>query len=103
MTPSKCAEACVTLAAEAYGVTRDDILLTRRRRRHVHARWVAMVAARELTGWSYPDLGELFGRDHTSIMYATRRVDDDEVLRAAADDVKLAVLREFAPVSEATE
>ena len=37
-------------------------------------RAIAMYAAREVTGFDYVKLGRLFQRDHTSILYAARRV-----------------------------
>ncbi len=46
-------------------------------RRHdwAHPRQEAMALARELTGRSYPEIGLVFGnRDHTTILYAHRKV-----------------------------
>lgn len=40
----------------------------------VRVRQAAMVALRE-TGWSLPDVGAAFFRDHTTVMHATARAD----------------------------
>lgn len=40
----------------------------------VRPRQMLMYAAREWLQWSYPQIGRALGRDHTTIMYAHRRV-----------------------------
>jgi hypothetical protein len=40
-----------------------------------HARQVAMWMCRDLLDMTYPELGELFGRDHTTIIHGVRQVD----------------------------
>jgi len=47
----------------------------RRTRRVSRARAIALYLSRELTGASYPEIGQRFGgMDHTSVIYAHRRV-----------------------------
>jgi chromosomal replication initiator protein len=46
-----------------------------------HARQIAMYLARELTDLSLADIARQFGRDHTTILHATRAVS----ARASAD------------------
>ncbi len=43
-------------------------------RRHVHGRWLAMTLIRSLVGLSYPAIGEVFGRDHSTVMYGVSKV-----------------------------
>jgi len=46
-----------------------------RKREWAHPRQEAMALARELTGRSFPEIGLMFGgRDHTTILYADRKV-----------------------------
>jgi chromosomal replication initiator protein len=53
-----------------FGVDRSDIL-SRRRSRHIATpRQVAMYLCRVHLGTSYPRLGELFGRDHSTAIHA---------------------------------
>lgn len=49
------------------------------------ARHIAMWIAREATGASFPKIARAFaGRDHTTILYGCRRVDNDPAIRAEA-------------------
>lgn len=50
-----------------------DAMMSRSRQPDlVRARVRAMAVLRWSTGWSLPDLGRLFGRDHTTILAAVR-------------------------------
>ena len=55
-------------------------------------RQIAMYLARELTGASYPRLGQYFQRDHTSILWGYRktieRMEKDARLRTDIEGVK---------------
>jgi len=58
-----------------YEVTLDEILSKDRHRSIVEARQVAMWIARKTQALSYPELGREFGRDHSTVMQAIRKVD----------------------------
>jgi chromosomal replication initiator protein len=59
-----------TVVCEHFGVERSD-LLSRRRSRHIATpRQVAMYLCRIHLGTSYPRLGELFERDHSTAIHA---------------------------------
>jgi chromosomal replication initiator protein len=62
------------VVAEAFGVTVADIRSARRSQQYVRPRQVAMYLARELTDQSLPRIGDGFCRDHTTVLYAVRRV-----------------------------
>ena len=64
----------VGLAADIFGVTVRDVLGGDRSRKVVRPRQVAMYVARKRTGMSFPQLGEAFGRDHSTVQYAVRQV-----------------------------
>jgi chromosomal replication initiator protein len=58
------------VVCEHFGVERSD-LLSRRRSRHIATpRQVAIYLCRMHLGTSYPRLGELFGRDHSTAIHA---------------------------------
>lgn len=62
--------------ARYFGIDRNDILSAQRSRDVIRPRQVAMYLVRELTAKSYPEIGRSFGRDHTAVLYAVRRVED---------------------------
>jgi chromosomal replication initiator protein len=69
----------------AFGVTEKDLLGPRRLRAILVPRQVAMYLAREVGGLSLPRIGAGFGRDHTTVLHACRKVEAD-----LADDPELA-------------
>jgi chromosomal replication initiator protein len=75
----------VKRVAAAFGVTEADLLGASRLRGVMRARQVAMYLARERTGLSLPRLGAAFGRDHSTVLHACRKVEDD-----TANDLTLA-------------
>ncbi|GAA0324318.1 chromosomal replication initiator protein DnaA [Psychrobacter aestuarii] len=63
------------VVAEYYDVSVKDIMGRKRTRHIARPRQIAMALARELTGDSYPDIGQSFGgRDHTTVMHACDKV-----------------------------
>ena len=68
--------------AEAFSVSRVDILSPRRDRGSVIARHVAMLLCREFTTNSLPAIGRMFDdRDHTTVLHGIRAI----TRRIAAD------------------
>lgn len=65
-------------------VDRADIFGRVNRPDAIRARHLLMWVVRTHTGASYPTLGRLFGRDHTSVINACRRVDRSPRLTEAA-------------------
>ena len=69
------------VVAEYYDITVKDIMGRKRTRTIARPRQIAMALSRELTGDSYPDIGQSFGgRDHTTVMHGCDKVAE---LRAA--------------------
>ena len=66
----------IEAAAHEYGLTVEDILGDSRRRQIVAARWEAARRLRE-AGLSYPHIGELLNRHHTTVMHAVRSLEAD--------------------------
>jgi chromosomal replication initiator protein len=75
-----------------FQMSRDQLLARNTARVVSRPRQIAMYLARELTGASYPRLGQHFARDHTSILYAWRqtrkRMASDARLRAQVESCK---------------
>lgn len=61
--------------AEYYNLRTSDLLSAKRSRSIARPRQVAMALAKELTKKSLPEIGQAFGgRDHTTVLHATRKV-----------------------------
>lgn len=68
--------------AKMFDLTVDDLFDRSRRRPLVTARQIGMYVFRELTGYSYPRIAEVFGgRDHTTVMYAVEKIKQQMVMR----------------------
>ncbi len=65
----------ISVAAEYYDFTPEEICSPSRSRPLVNARQMAMYLCRELTDLSLPKIGERFGgRDHSTVLHATKKV-----------------------------
>lgn len=74
------AESILTVVASYYGCTSKELTDKAKNPQLAFPRQVAMYLCRELMGDSYPALGLLFGgRDHTTIMYAIKKIENLEV------------------------
>jgi len=63
------------VVAEYYKIRVADLLSPRRSRSITRPRQIAMSLAKELTTHSLPEIGDAFGgRDHTTVLHATRKV-----------------------------
>jgi chromosomal replication initiator protein len=65
------------LVADYYALSPGELLGRSRTRELSAARHLAIYLAHEITGASLPALGEAFQRDHTTVLYALRRVGAD--------------------------
>lgn len=65
----------------SHGLGGGDLLRHDRAHASAHPRQMAMWMARRLTGKSYPEIGLIFGRHHTTVMHGVaahgRRMDRD--------------------------
>jgi chromosomal replication initiator protein len=83
-------EAIQELTAEAFGLTRSELLSAGRSARLTWPRQLAMYLAREHTGETLPSIGASFGgRNHTTVLHACRRTAE----RLAADPEAFEVVR----------
>jgi chromosomal replication initiator protein len=70
-------EAIQDAAAAAFDLSRDRLLARDRSPRVALARQIAMYLARELTDVSLPEIGRGFGRDHSTVLHAHKRIAAD--------------------------
>ena len=76
------------IVALHFKIKTDDLISKRRTRNVTVPRQLAMYLCRELTDWSLPKIGEVFGgRDHTTVIHSYEKVN-----RERLEDTKLANL-----------
>jgi chromosomal replication initiator protein len=69
-------EEIIKATSKITGVGISDIMSRRRDPKIIHARHIAMFLAHELTTLSYVSIGKAMDRDHTSIMYAIKKLNN---------------------------
>jgi chromosomal replication initiator protein len=73
--------------AEYYGIPPKEMRSSKRSRNIAFPRQVAMYISKELTQSSLPEIGEQFGgRDHTTILYAYKKIDSKRQEDKVFDD-----------------
>jgi chromosomal replication initiator protein len=82
----------VGLVSRGFNLAPEDILGTRRKPDFVLARQVAMYLCRRKLGLSYPELGKAFGRDHSTVIHAIKKIQalpqTDKVLHKLVTDLE---------------
>ena len=69
-------ENIINEVAKTYNVSVSDILSNRRTASLALARQVAMYIARETTDLSFKQIGEAFGKDHTTVLYNVNKIEN---------------------------
>lgn len=81
ITPENIIETC----AKFYGIKKEDIYSDKRTKTIALARQVSMYIIKELTNYSYPKIGSVIGKDHSTIIYAiktvTNMMENDEAFK----------------------
>ncbi|MFF0489136.1 chromosomal replication initiator protein DnaA [Nocardia sp. NPDC003482] len=68
------ASTIMAVTAEYFNTTLEELTGPGKARPLAQARQIAMYLCRELTDLSLPKIGQAFGRDHTTVMYAEKKV-----------------------------
>jgi chromosomal replication initiator protein len=80
--------------AEYYKIRTSDLLSSKRSRSIARPRQIAMALAKELTKHSLPEIGQAFGgRDHTTVLHATRKVKSLRETEAGIEEDYVNLLR----------
>ncbi len=79
--------------AHHYGIKIAEIKSSKRMKALVLPRQIAMYLSRQLTSFSYPEIGDRFGgKDHSTIIHAIKKIEkameDDFQLKAVINDLK---------------
>ena len=81
------ADAIILAVAFATGISFGAIKSRDKFRSIARARRIAMAAVRRRLAMSYPEIGMVFGRDHTTVMYAVKCVIGCEHESALLDSI----------------
>ena len=85
-------ETIISETAKYFNVSEKDILGTGRMKTIANARQVAIYMVRELTQNSFPSIGQVFGKNHTTIIYACEQMQKqlkiDKHLCTAVEEIK---------------
>jgi chromosomal replication initiator protein len=83
------------VVCEHFSLRLQDLRSKRRTRNVALPRQLAMYFCRRLVGASYPHIGELFGRDHSTVMHAMdvteRRIKNDPGFQATAEQLERSI------------
>lgn len=83
-------ESIIAKVVERFGVTEEELKSKNKQRRIADARQIAMYLIREMTDLSLPRIGEIFSRDHTTVLHGWRTIsnsmaEDGEIRSLLAD------------------
>lgn len=82
------------MVAEYFKIRTSDLSSSSRSRNLARPRQIAMSLAKELTTNSYPEIGRAFGgRDHTTVLYAVRKIKELRESDSRIDEDYLNLLR----------
>ena len=68
------AASILAITAEYFDISVDELRGPQKTRSIANARQISMYLCRELTDLSLPKIGETFDRDHTTVMYAEKKI-----------------------------
>ncbi len=78
--------------SDYFSISLKDLVGQRRDQKVVRPRQVAMYLCKELTGSSYPEIGNQFGgKDHTTVMHACRKVEanlEDHYFKTSLENIQ---------------
>ncbi len=64
--------------AEFYGLKTSDLQDKKKNKEVVFPRQIAMFLIRDLTDYSFPEIGDSFGhRDHTTVIHACKKIKEE--------------------------
>lgn len=69
-------ELIISEVSKYFDIPEDEIIGKNRSKETVFPRQVAMYLIREIIKQSYPDIGKIFDRDHTTVMHSYNKIDE---------------------------
>lgn len=87
--------------ARRFGVTERELMSPRRGQGVARCRQLAMFLAYRSTSFSMPQIGRAFGRDHTTVLHAIRKIEalcaEDAGLRDTLKELQAEILAQLEP------
>ena len=68
-------EKIFTAIFQRYNIKKEDLVSTKRNKEIAYARHICVYLIREVTEMSLPNIGKLFGRDHTTVMNSIDKIE----------------------------
>lgn len=87
------AEKIASVTAQHYGIKVEDILGKSQEREYVTPRQIAMFLCREKLKLAYQKIGEIFGRDHSTVMASVRQIQNNEKEKTSTISIDLQAIR----------
>ncbi len=86
----------VKAVAKYFEMDADSLLSKNKSQEFIIPRQIAMYMVREMTNLSFPQIGKFFGKDHSTVMHATKKLEEkmktDNDLKTQIQDVKNSIL-----------
>lgn len=73
--------------ANYYSIPVEQILGNRRSKDTIQPRQVAMYLVRDMTNYSLPEIGKVFSRDHSTVLHAINKIEDERKNSADMDNL----------------
>lgn len=80
----------VRIVSDVCKVPVNEMLSRSEKREPVRARWLAMYVIRKRYGMSFPKIGAIFDRDHSTVVYAMRKAEtclEESIYQILYDDI----------------
>jgi acyl carrier protein len=82
------------VVAAFYGVEMASLISEKRTADVVYPRQIAMYLARRLSNQTYPDIGQRFGRDHTTVLHSIRKVEAlRQTYQRVRDEIQIILMK----------
>ena len=81
----------ISEVSRTFGVSKEDIFSKRKTQEVVYARQVSMYIIREISQMKYKEIGRLFGKDHSTVLYTIdkvkKKLEQNEQQRNLVEDI----------------
>ena len=94
-SPTITADKIISMVAKKYDISRDDVLGKKRDQNIAYARNLSIYIIRRVTQMSFPEIGKIFGRDHSTIMSSNKVIQEKVATNQLAELEINEIIREL--------